>query len=111
MTDAVSLDRPDNVSSTVLRALAMLDIVVAEPRGISLTVAAGRAGLSKATTFRMLGALARAGLVARDAATGHYRPSLKIVEMADRVLEGYDFPSVARPHMMTLAGQVAHGVA
>ena len=37
------MDQRDNVSSTVLRALAMLDVVVAEPRGISLTVAADRA--------------------------------------------------------------------
>ena len=37
------LARRDNVSTAVLRALAMLDVVVAEPRGISLTVAASRA--------------------------------------------------------------------
>jgi len=105
------VDQRDNVSSTVLRALTMLDIVVAEPRGLSLTVAAGRAGLSKATAFRLLGALARGGLVARDAPSGLYRPSLKIAQMAEQVLAAYDFPSIARPHMIKLAGEVGHGIA
>jgi len=105
------LARRDNVSSAVLRALAMLDVVVAEPRGISLTVAAGRAGLSKPTSYRLLQALVRGGLVVRDATTGLYRPSLKIAQMAEKVLEGYDFATTARPRMVQLARQVGHGVA
>lgn len=110
-TDTSSLDQRDNVSSTVMRALAMLDVVVAEPRGISLTVAAGRASLSKATASRLLGALVRGNLVVRDPATGLFRPGLKLVQMAEQALEAYDFPSVARPHMLRLAREVAHGVA
>lgn len=105
------VDQRDNVSSTVLRALAMLDVVVGEPLGISLTVAASRADLSKATALRLLGALVRGGLVVRDPSTGRYRPSLKLVQMGERVLGAYDFPSIARPHMQALSAAVGHGVA
>lgn len=105
------LARRDNVSTAVLRALAMLDVVVAESRGISLTEAASRANLSKPTSYRLLQALVRGGLVVRDTTTGLYRPTLKIAQMAERVLAGYDFATIARPHMVRLARQVGHGVA
>ena len=48
--------RGGNLSGTVLRALALLDVLVAEPRGLGLSSAAQRAGLSKATAFRLLAA-------------------------------------------------------
>lgn len=111
MTLAEAANPRDNASSTVLRALAMLDIVVEEPRGISLTNAARRAGLGKATTLRLLAALIRGGLVVRDASTGHYRPGLKLVRMGERALETYDLASIARPHMRALADAAGHGVA
>jgi IclR family KDG regulon transcriptional repressor len=109
--NVTDLARRDNVSTAVLRALAMLDVVVAEPRGISLTVAASRAVLSKPTTYRLLQALVRGGLVARDVTNGLYRPSLKLVQMGEQVLQAYDFPSIARPHMLKLSAAVGHGVA
>ena len=100
----------DNVSGTVLRALRLLDVLVAEPRGLGLTAVASRGGLNKATAFRLLGSLQRAGLVVQDRATGHYRPGMKIVRMAEQVLTAHDFRTVARPHVARLAAEIGHGV-
>ena len=72
----------DNVSSTVIRALALLDVLVAEPRGLALRQAAERAQLDKATAYRLLGSLQKAGLIVRDPANGLYLPGLKLVRMA-----------------------------
>ena len=103
-------DRRDNLSGTVLRALRLLDVLVAEPRGLGLTAVASRGGLNKATAFRLLGSLQRAGLAVQDRATGHYRPGMKLVRMAEQVLEAHDFRTVAHPHVERLAGAIGHGV-
>lgn len=102
--------RRDYVSGTVLRALAVLDVLVAEPRGLGLTAATKRAGLDKATTYRLLSALERGGLAIRDRNTGAYRPAMKLVRMAEQVLQALDFRTVARPYMDRLARAVGHGV-
>jgi IclR family transcriptional regulator, KDG regulon repressor len=108
---ATGQNQRDTTPTTALRALAMLDVVVGEPRGISLAVAADRVGLSKATSLRLLKALIRAGYVLRDADEGNYRPSLKIVRMGEQVLGAYDFATFARHHMLRLSDAVGHGVA
>lgn len=102
--------RGGNLSGTVLRALALLEVLVAEPRGLGLSSAAQRAGLSKATAFRLLASLQRAGLVVQDEPTGRYRPGLKIVRMAEQILEALDFRTVAQPYVEALAAEVGHGV-
>lgn len=99
-----------NISTTVLRALGLLEVLVAEPRGLGLTALAARAGLSKATAFRLLGALKRAGLVVQDAASSQYRPGLKLVWMAEQILAGLDFRAVAHPHVERLARELGHSV-
>ena len=104
------LESRDNVSGTVLRALRLLDVLVAEPRGLGLTAAASRGGLNKATAFRLLGSLQRAGLVVQDPASGRYRPGMKLVRMAEQVLEALDFRTVAHAHVERLAEQIGHGV-
>jgi IclR family KDG regulon transcriptional repressor len=93
-----------------VRALGLLDVLVDEPRGLTLTAAAGRAGLNKATAFRMLGALKRAELVVQDPATGLYRPGLKLVRMGEQIVGSLDFRTVSHPHVEALAREVGHGV-
>jgi DNA-binding IclR family transcriptional regulator len=100
----------ENVSGTVLRALGLLDILVEEPRGLGLSAVARRAGLNKATAFRLLGSLLRAGLVVRDPTTGAYRPGLKLLRMAEQVARALDFRTVAHPYVERLAGAVGHAV-
>ena len=110
LDDAPETAARDNVSTTVVRALGLLDVLVDEARGLALTAAAARAGLNKATAFRMLGALKRAELVVQDPLTGLYRPGLKLVRMGEQIVESLDFRTVAHPHVEALAREVGHGV-
>lgn len=108
--DTKAADRNRNASSTVRRALALFDLVVAEPRGLGLTELARRAKLNKTTAFRMLGALEEAGLIVRDGRAGLYRPGLKLLRVAEQVLQSLDFRTVAHRHVEKLALEVGHGV-
>jgi DNA-binding IclR family transcriptional regulator len=108
--DRAALPGSDHASRTVVRALGLLDVVVAEPSGLGLSEIARRAGLSKATAFRMLGALKQAQLVVQDATTGQYQPGLKIIGMAHQMLRALDFPAVAHPYLAELAQELGHAV-
>ena len=70
----------------------------------------GAGGLNKATAFRLLGSLQRAGLVVQDRATGHHRPGMKLVGMAERILEAHDFRTVTHPHVERLASEIGQSV-
>jgi len=109
MADAVG-EAVDNLSTTVVRAMALLDVLVAEPRGLTLTEAARRANFHKATAFRFLGSFQRTGLVVHDPLTSLYRPGLKLVRMAEQMLEALDFRTVSRPFIQQLAQTVGQGV-
>jgi DNA-binding transcriptional ArsR family regulator len=90
--------RPDSAAGgtrTVLRAFALLELLVAEPRGLGLNEIARRAGLNKATVYRLLAALRTTGLVVQDRSTALYRPGLKLV---------------ARPYVERLSRELGHGV-
>jgi DNA-binding IclR family transcriptional regulator len=54
--------------------------------------------------------LQHSGLAIQNGAGGSYRPSLKLVQMASRVLESYDFRGAARMHVQALAREVGHAV-
>ena len=103
-------DERETVSGTVLRALGLLDILVEEPRGLGLSAVARRAGLNKATAFRLLGSLQQARMVVQDPTTGVYRPGLKLLRMAEQVAQALDFRAVSHPHVERLAGAVGHAV-
>jgi DNA-binding IclR family transcriptional regulator len=85
-------------------------LLVAEPRGLGLNEIARRAGLNKATVHRLLAALKSTGLVVQDRSTALYRPGLKLVGMAEQVLQALDFREVARPHVERLSRELGHGV-
>ena len=96
-------------SRAALRALRLLDVLVDEPRGLGLSDAARRAGLSKATAYRLLGTLCEAGLAVQDAASARYRPSMKLVRMAGRILHGL-LHTVALPFAEGLAREIGHSL-
>jgi DNA-binding IclR family transcriptional regulator len=59
------------------RALSILDVVSFSDRELALGEIATRAGLAKSTTHRLLRTLELRGFVARNPASGAYRPGLK----------------------------------
>ena len=87
------------------RSLAILDVLAAEPT-LGTNEIARRVGATASTISRQLGTLVEAGLVERVAATGRYRLGIRLVTLANAVLERLDVRSVARPHLEALVAEV-----
>jgi len=87
------------------RALAVLDVLAAEP-ALGTNEIARRTGATASTVSRQLGTLVESGLVERIAATGQYRLGIRLVELATTVLARLDVRIVAHPHLETLIAEV-----
>jgi DNA-binding IclR family transcriptional regulator len=87
------------------RALAVLDVLAAEP-ALGTNEIARRTGATASTVSRQLGTLVESGLVERVAATGQYRLGIRFVELATTVLARLDVRIVAHPHLETLIAEV-----
>ena len=62
--------------------------------------------LNKSTTHRILASLQYMNYVRQDPETGHYEATLKLVELADRLLGQVDVAQIVRPYLKKLAGRV-----
>jgi IclR family transcriptional regulator, KDG regulon repressor len=89
-----------DVEATV-RAVSILD-VLADGGELGTTDVARRTGISPSTVSRQLGTLARLGLVQHVRATGRYRLGVRVLGLANSVLEQLDVRGVARPHLEQL---------
>ena len=87
------------------RALAVLDVLAAEP-ALGTNEIARRTGATASTVSRQLGTLVESGLVERIATTGQYRLGIRLVELATTVLARLDVRIVAHPHLETLIAEV-----
>jgi DNA-binding IclR family transcriptional regulator len=87
------------------RALAVLDVLAAEP-ALGTNEIARRTGATASTVSRQLGTLVESGLVERIAATGQYRLGIRFVELATTVLARLDVRIVAHPHLEALIAEV-----
>jgi len=87
------------------RSLAILDVLAAEPT-LGTNEIARRVGATASTVSRQLGTLVEAGLVERVASTGRYRLGIRLVTLANAVLERLDVRTVARPHLESLVAEV-----
>lgn len=85
--------------ATVERALAVLDVLAAEPEGLGTNEVAKRVGTNASSASRLLGTLARSGLVEGD---GRWRLGMRLVELADAVLARLDVRALARDQLVAL---------
>lgn len=88
-------------TQAVDRAARLLTEVVHAPAPVSFTELAGRAGLAKSTTSRLLLALERGGLIRRDDA-GRFLPGEVFVRYAWRGGAEAGLTGVARPYLRRL---------
>jgi IclR family acetate operon transcriptional repressor len=89
-----------DVEATV-RAVSILG-VLAESGELGTTDVARRTGISASTVSRQLGTLARLGMVDYVRSTGRYRLGVRLLGLANSVLEQLDVRDVARPHLERL---------
>jgi IclR family acetate operon transcriptional repressor len=87
------------------RSLAILD-ALAQGGELGTNELARRTGTTASTVSRQLGTLVAAGLVEHVAGNGRYRLGIRLVELANTVLQRLDVRTVARPHLEALALQV-----
>jgi IclR family transcriptional regulator, pca regulon regulatory protein len=93
----------DNIVRSLERGLAVIGALGVPGPGRTATDVAGELGLSRATTYRALGALCRLGLVRHDA--GRFALTPKVLELGYRQWSGLDLAEIAKPHLEELLEQ------
>jgi len=97
--------------STVEKAISLLDLFTVDTPELGLSDLARSAGFDKATTRRLLVALAHRGLIEQDATTRHYRLGAGLSRLA-RIREAhFPFLQIASPIVRALAaltGETVH---
>ncbi|HEX4759741.1 MAG TPA: IclR family transcriptional regulator [Thermoleophilaceae bacterium] len=86
---------------SVARAVAVIDVLAAHPQGLGVNEVARRIGVNASTTSRLLATLERGGIVQREP-RGPYRLGLRLVALADAVLDGLDIRDLGRPVLRSL---------
>ena len=94
--------QPAGGSQTVERALRVLDVLTEVETPMRLTELAQAVGLNISTTSRLLSSLERYEYISRDADTGRYRLSYKILQMAKVVRDQAQIPELAQPILTRL---------
>jgi IclR family transcriptional regulator, KDG regulon repressor len=88
---------------SVDRTFDILELLAANPNGLSVGSVGSRLDLHKSTVSRLLQVLKHRGYVDKDPSTGQYRIGLKIIELASSQLENVELRLEARGPMQTLA--------
>lgn len=87
---------------TLVRGLALLELVAAAPDGAAVTDLAARSGLDKGTTSRLLATLRDQGFIRQRASDRRYLLSSRLLRIAQAYLAQLDIREVARPHLLRL---------
>lgn len=88
--------------AAVARASAILDALAESGSDAGTNEVARRTGINASTVSRLLATLADAGLVEHIEASGRYRLGMRLVQLAEVVLDRLDLREVARPHLRAL---------
>jgi IclR family acetate operon transcriptional repressor len=91
------------MSSTLLRAFTILELLTGKPEGLRLSDIATTADLPKSAVHRTLAHLIDAGYVKQDPVHGQYMLSLRMVSRAVRHLANLPLMEVAAPLLDELA--------
>lgn len=97
--------------SSVKKAMDLLKLFTAERPELSLTELSSHMELHKSSIYRILSTLATAGFVEKDRVTKKYRLGLIFLELANHVLNRYDFRDRVKPYLEELAkktGEIIH---
>jgi DNA-binding IclR family transcriptional regulator len=100
MGESGSSNGPRPVGS-VARAVAVIDVLAAHPQGLGVNEVARQIGVNASTTSRLLATLERGGILQREP-RGPYKLGLRLVALADAVLDGLDVRDLGRPVLRSL---------
>jgi DNA-binding IclR family transcriptional regulator len=94
--------RPLTGTRAVVRAVTVLKALGRSSSAYGITELGTATGLSKATVFRLLGALENEGMVARDGANGAYRLGPEMITLGASALSTTDLREVAHYELIRL---------
>lgn len=97
--------RPLTGTRAVVRAVSVLKALGRSSNPYGITDLGTATGLSKATVFRLLGALENEGLVARDGASGAYRLGPEMISLGASALSTTDLREVAHQELLRLTAE------
>ena len=87
-------------TQAVVRAISVLKTLGKSDSAHCLTEIGTATGLSKATVFRLLGALETEGMVARDTTSGAYRLGPELISLGANALSTADLRTIARDELV-----------
>lgn len=99
------------MNNTLLKGLAVLELLSRSPRPLSLTQIGKELGMGKSNVHRLMQALVETRFVLRDDEHGTYTPSIKLWEIGSAVLGKLDLRRHAERQMeglMELTGESVH---
>jgi IclR family acetate operon transcriptional repressor len=105
-----SQERPQ-VNRSLAKALATVEALAANPKGLTALDLGRALKLPRATVYRILSTLGAHGYVERANGGQGYRLSLKVLDLGSRVLRGVDLLEAARPIIHDLqrrCGETVH---
>lgn len=97
--------RPLAGTRAVVRAISVLKALGRSSSAYGITELGVATGLSKATVFRLLGALENEGMVARDGGNGAYRLGPEIISLGTSALSTTDLREIAHQELVRLTKQ------
>ena len=97
----------DTASSSVQRAFSIIRALAdAQPKGGRVTHIAKAAGLTQATTHRLLQSLVAERIVEQDGQSRLYRLSIDFFALAARAGNSMDLPALCRPSLLRLCASL-----
>ena len=87
----------------VVRAITVLKTMGRSPGAHGISELGSATGLSKATVFRLLGALETEGMVARDTSSGNYLLGPELINLGNLALSTTDLRSIAHDELVELS--------
>jgi IclR family KDG regulon transcriptional repressor len=104
MAQTIETGQNGGASSTVLRAVSLLEALAsAPPEGMGVTEISKAIGANRSTVYRILGALRPLGYVREGAEPGTVCLGFRVVELGERVLGQIDIRRTAGPRLRELA--------
>lgn len=98
------------MNNTLVKGLALLEVVARAQRPLGVTELAAQLGIAKSHAHRLLQGLVELKYVQHDPLTRGYAASVRLWELGSSVLEGLDLRRIAQPHMEALLEQTRETV-
>lgn len=104
------MSRSPDTSATVLKALAVLEVVANAPHPLLLSEVTVEIGFDRSTTYRLLSTLVDAGYLVRDHASKRYRLSYRLVTLSRHLLADNERSRASREIMEQIARETGETI-